>query len=311
MTLKPDPSKASSPQSVKVWVDSSEGWNGRTQSVRNRIRHPVDRLCTRVTLLKLFALRYWRRLWLVWLIGWLLGLFTALLPILFSQISSQIERANSRAFHEPIAQLEYQMAQWLDPTQPADVPNAVSGLTQFPLWSHAATLAAQYGHLPYDPANADQLVPTSSQQLPSVYSGEYLRPDAGVALKRMIDAARTDGVWLVLVSGFRDLSTQGALFQSRSQQYGSEEAAAKSVAPPGYSEHHTGYAVDLTDGSGQDFRSFAETKAFQWMMIHAHEFEFELSFPQNNPQGVDYEPWHWRFVGSDEAAQTFAAAKRG
>ncbi len=127
----------------------------------------------------------------------------------------------------------------------------------------------------------------------------------------MIDAARADGVWLVLVSGFRDLYTQGALFQGRSQQYGSEEVAAKSVAPPGYSEHHTGYAVDLTDGSGQDFRDFSETKAFQWMMIHAHEFGFELSFPQNNSQGVDYEPWHWRFIGSADAAQTFVAAKRG
>lgn len=311
MTLKPDPSKTSSPQSVKVWVDSAEGWIGRIQAIRQRMRHRVDRLHTRVTPLKLFALRHGRRLWLVWLVGWLLGLLTALFPFLISRISSQLATVSSGGMQESIAQVEYQVAQWLDPTHPSDVPNAVSGLTQVQLWSHAATLASLYGHLPYDPANAEQLVLFSGQDIPSVYSGEYLRQETGLALKQMIDAARADGVWLVLVSGFRDLSTQGALFQGRSQQYGSEEVAAKSVAPPGYSEHHTGYAVDLTDGSGQDFRDFSETKAFQWMMIHAHEFGFELSFPQNNSQGVDYEPWHWRFIGSADAAQTFVAAKRG
>jgi zinc D-Ala-D-Ala carboxypeptidase len=89
---------------------------------------------------------------------------------------------------------------------------------------------------------------------------------------------------------------------------GSAAAAAKSVAPPGYSEHHTGYAVDLADAN-QDFLDFGNSPAFRWMRLHAHEFGFELSFPHNNRQGVDYEPWHWRFVGSPQAAKTFELAE--
>jgi D-alanyl-D-alanine carboxypeptidase len=93
---------------------------------------------------------------------------------------------------------------------------------------------------------------------------------------------------------------------------GSPEEAAKSVAPPGYSEHHTGYAVDLVDGyvPNADINgNFAETKAFQWLTQRAKEFGYELSFPENNLQSVKYEPWHWRFVASSKAAEIFRDAR--
>jgi zinc D-Ala-D-Ala carboxypeptidase len=127
-----------------------------------------------------------------------------------------------------------------------------------------------------------------------------------------MDAARRDGVWLVPVSGFRDFARQEMLFQIQIEQTGSPEAAARSVAPAGYSEHHTGYAVDLADGLARAMDlslAFGNTPAFEWLARHANGFGFELSFPENNPQGVTYEPWHWRFVGSSTATQTFTQSR--
>jgi zinc D-Ala-D-Ala carboxypeptidase len=84
-------------------------------------------------------------------------------------------------------------------------------------------------------------------------------------------------------------------------------------APPGYSEHHTGYAVDIGDGSlpATDLEvSFETTPAFKWLQKKAAHYNFELSFPKNNPQGVSYEPWHWRFVGDRNSLETFYKDRR-
>ena len=152
----------------------------------------------------------------------------------------------------------------------------------------------------------------------SYATGEYQRfeslaPEAGKALMKMIYAAREEGIWIVPVSGFRTIDFQEKLFQRQIQRQGSPEAAAKLTAPPGYSEHHTGFAVDLTDGNSsykEDITlAFANTPAFKWLTRRAGEFGFELSFPENNPQGVSYEPWHWRFIGSPHADETFANAR--
>jgi len=88
---------------------------------------------------------------------------------------------------------------------------------------------------------------------------------------------------------------------------------AQVSAPPGFSEHSTGYAVDLGDGRAPATNlspSFDETAAFRWLQAHANRFHFHLSFPQTNRQGVSYEPWHWRFEGSADALKTFEAAQR-
>jgi LAS superfamily LD-carboxypeptidase LdcB len=169
----------------------------------------------------------------------------------------------------------------------------------------------RFGHLLYAEADADRLMVVGSYSQDLEQRFERLLPDAGLALMRMIDAARMHGVWIVPVSGFRDAGRQEMLFKLQIQRQGSASAAAKSVAPPGFSEHHTGYAVDLADGlaRARDVTlRFGETDAFKWLMQNAHDFGFELSFPENNSQGVEYEPWHWRYVGSPDAARTFAEA---
>jgi D-alanyl-D-alanine carboxypeptidase len=79
-------------------------------------------------------------------------------------------------------------------------------------------------------------------------------------------------------------------------------------APPGYSEHHTGYAIDIGDGSAPSSNlspDFEKTAAYRWLEQNGAQFGFELSFPPNNPQGVSYEPWHWRFVGDIDSLAIF------
>jgi D-alanyl-D-alanine carboxypeptidase len=135
-----------------------------------------------------------------------------------------------------------------------------------------------------------------------------LRADAAAALLDLMAQARTAGVAVVPISGFRTVAYQESLFQKAVAKYGSEAAAVGWVGRPGRSEHHTGLVVDLGEAESPacDVEpAFEKTRAFQWLQNHAARFGFELSYPQNNPRGVHYEPWHWRFIGTLEARQIF------
>ncbi len=176
-----------------------------------------------------------------------------------------------------------------------------------------------YGHLSYPEAPAESLVAVCTG------SSALLHKDVVQPLRVMIEAARADGVDLRAISCFRSIRKQQYLFcrhvcdansticggscQGRKQ---TEAVRALVSAPPGHSEHATGYTIDFTDGRERkcDVETcFAETKAGQWMVKNATAFGFELSFPENNKQGVSYEPWHWRFVGTPEAMALFARAR--
>jgi D-alanyl-D-alanine carboxypeptidase len=169
------------------------------------------------------------------------------------------------------------------------------------------------GHFLYPQGDTDRMVIISSYGARQYQRFEYLHPEAAEALMNMIYTARDEGVWLVPVSGFRTLEEQQFLFERQIQKRGTKENAAKVSAPPGHSEHHTGFAIDLTDGNfpKKDLTiDFENTPAYQWLINHAQEFGFELSFPRNNLQGVSYEPWHWRYIGSPEAIAVFAQARK-
>jgi zinc D-Ala-D-Ala carboxypeptidase len=135
-----------------------------------------------------------------------------------------------------------------------------------------------------------------------------LHAEAAAALVNLMKQARADGVAIIPISGFRSTEYQEMLFRKAVAKYGSEDAAVQWVARPGHSEHHTGLAIDLGDEgnpAGDVEPPFEETPAFHWLQTNAAQFGFELSFPRNNPRGVNYEPWHWRFVGTPEAKQVF------
>jgi len=135
-----------------------------------------------------------------------------------------------------------------------------------------------------------------------------LRAEAAEALLGLMTQARAVGVAIIPISGFRPVAYQESLFRKAVAKYGSEDAAVRWVARPGHSEHHTGLAIDVGDDENPacDVEPpFEETQAFHWLQENAAQFGFELSFPRNNPRGVNYEPWHWRFVGTPEAKQIF------
>lgn len=135
-----------------------------------------------------------------------------------------------------------------------------------------------------------------------------LRADAANAWNVLVAEASITGVKLIPISGFRSIAYQEILFQSAVVKHGSEEAAARWVARPGFSEHHTGLALDVGDEDHPAYdveMPFEETRAFEWLKDNAGRFGFELSFPRGNLSGISYEPWHWRYVGSAEAKQIF------
>jgi D-alanyl-D-alanine carboxypeptidase len=164
------------------------------------------------------------------------------------------------------------------------------------------------GHLPYTQASTKNLASLTSD-------GKIrLRPAAAKSFLRMQAAAKKQGVSLVPLSGFRTVKEQEHLFFGVKAERNQETRKRAEVsAPPGYSEHHTGYAIDIGDGqtpATNVSRSFEKTKAFQWLKKHAATYSFELSFPPNNPQGVNYEPWHWRYVGDTDSLKTFYQAQQ-
>ncbi|MEG4227736.1 M15 family metallopeptidase [Microcoleus sp. N9_B2] len=176
----------------------------------------------------------------------------------------------------------------------------------------AISQESKYGHFPYAEADSSRLMVIASYAQQEYQRLEQLDREAALALMKMIYAARDEGVWIIAVSGFRNIANQELLFKSQIEKRGSPEEAAKLSAPPGHSEHHTGYAIDLAEGlyPKKDITyEFENTSAYKWLTIHAKEFGFEMSFPANNAQRVSYEPWHWRFMGSPAAAEVFARSR--
>lgn len=167
--------------------------------------------------------------------------------------------------------------------------------------------AALLGHLAYSEAPAAELEPVPPDGSIS------LRRAAAKQFQEMVDAAADDGVVLVPLSGFRSVKEQNSLFfEVKAERGEGTTKRAEVSAPPGYSEHHTGYAVDIGDGDhpGSDLQfDFEDTEAFEWLKENAAYYSFELSFPKNNPMGVSYEPWHWRFVGDRQSLETFYQAR--
>lgn len=122
---------------------------------------------------------------------------------------------------------------------------------------------------------------------------------AAAALKRMFAAAAQDGVKLETVSGFRSIAYQTHLVRLKLKRGMSITQALKINAVPGYSQHQTGCAMDIsTPGYPAADTVFDKSKAFTWLTQHAAQFGFHLSFPPGNPQGYEYEPWHWRYIAS-------------
>jgi D-alanyl-D-alanine carboxypeptidase len=189
----------------------------------------------------------------------------------------------------------------LTPLRQRLLPPPVAGLAARP-----SADGRLLGHFPYAEAPASSL----SQIAP----GLALRREAAEALEAMQRAAAADGVELRVLSAYRPTALQKSLFfDVKADRNQDARTRARVSAPPGFSEHSTGYAVDLGDARlpATDLSpQFEQTPAFRWLAANANRYHFTLSFPRGNRQGVSYEPWHWRYEGSTEALRLFEPAQR-
>lgn len=140
-----------------------------------------------------------------------------------------------------------------------------------------------------------------------------LQTEAAEAFLSMQAAAAKDGVDVRMQSGYRSVSYQKKLYNDKTQYYrnkGLSEAAAREKAaaivnPPGCSEHNCGLAADLNSPEHTTLDTgFADTAAFRWLCENAEQYGFILRYPKEaeSVTGITYEPWHWRYVGPENAA---------
>lgn len=169
-----------------------------------------------------------------------------------------------------------------------------------------ARLVLVNANLPYT-AEPAPLLDTADEA-----TGQQLEAEAAMQYRSMAAAAQADGVSLTLVAGYQDADTRQAAYEARVQTYRdkrkSEEEAARLAATiqpaANANEHGTGYAADIlsADNPQQDTR-FAETRAYEWLTAYAAEYGFILRYPQDRQAatGIVFEPWHWRYVGVENA----------
>ncbi|NDC82306.1 D-alanyl-D-alanine carboxypeptidase family protein [bacterium] len=163
-------------------------------------------------------------------------------------------------------------------------------------------------HLRYEVCPTDSLIRIPEDLCRD--HGEFMcHIEAILPLRHLIQLAETDGVDIVVISAFRSFEYQQTLFEDAERRYGPGRGSTW-VAPPGHSEHHTGFCFDLADRhcpECDDEPGFENTPAAKWLLNNANMHGFELSFPPQNWQGVGYEPWHWRYVESPLSTQIFSS----
>ena len=123
---------------------------------------------------------------------------------------------------------------------------------------------------------------------------QRLTPGTARQWADMQAAAKADGVLLLIVSGFRSIDYQARLIRKKINAGQVVSEILEVNAAPGYSEHHTGRAIDIASpGSRPLTEEFEDSDAFRWLQDHAASFGFSMSYPRDNPGGFVYEPWHW------------------
>lgn len=126
---------------------------------------------------------------------------------------------------------------------------------------------------------------------------QRLTPDAAVKWQQMLLAAANEGIRIFIVSGFRSFDYQADLIRKKLAAGQNIDEILRVNAAPGFSQHHSGVAVDIaTPGSRPLTEEFEASEAFNWLADHAAEFGFSMTYPRNNIWGFVYEPWHWAVI---------------
>ena len=168
--------------------------------------------------------------------------------------------------------------------------------------------------------NRDYMLPQDyapPEGLAEAAAGTGVNLDARVApyYQQMYTAAKADGITLTPLSGHRRISTQKRNFENKIQYYMSQgndkvkatQKAAEVILPPGTSEHNAGLSMDIISLDV----SFENTEAFHWLQAHAEDYGFILRYPKGKEDftKITYEPWHWRYVGKENAQKINQSGK--
>jgi zinc D-Ala-D-Ala carboxypeptidase len=166
--------------------------------------------------------------------------------------------------------------------------------------------------LPPDYVPADLVVPSTPLRLSSSASEMHLRQDAASALKMMFSAAESQGLKLMLASGYRSYSDQISVYSNYVAQSGAAQADTFS-ARAGHSEHQTGLAADIEPLSRacEVEQCFEDTPEGVWLAANSYKYGFVIRYQKDaqNLTGYEYEPWHVRYVGNDLALQLWQSGQ--
>lgn len=146
------------------------------------------------------------------------------------------------------------------------------------------------------------LIVNNSFSLPESYGIGAIQKDAYAEFNNLLTDARADGVHFSLLSGYRSYRTQKEIYDDYVSKHG-KEAADKAVSRPGYSEHQTGYALDLNNAE----ESFGNTNEGKWLAANCAKYGFIIRYPKGKESvtGRQYQPWHIRYVGPELAKKLY------
>lgn len=169
---------------------------------------------------------------------------------------------------------------------------------------HAGAAKVGIKHYKFQEASQHELVELPSRYRAGGGQNRYVHKEALASLTQMIDDAKKDGVTLTVGSAFRSVAYQRGL---KGGKPNAGAAAWRSSAPAGYSEHHTGFAVDFNPINS----SFGNTAAYRWLKANGAKYNWYQTFTAeySRASGVIEEAWHWKYQGSDTALRYTANAK--
>lgn len=142
----------------------------------------------------------------------------------------------------------------------------------------------------------------------TAYGDVQMKQEAAEAIANMFSAANADGVYPVVTTAYRSEEFQTELYNGYVERDG-QEAADTYSSRPGYSDHQTGLAADIScEANGYNLnQEFENTAEGQWLAQHAHEYGFVMRYPNGKEEvtGYTYEPWHFRYIGVEEATNLY------
>jgi len=157
-------------------------------------------------------------------------------------------------------------------------------------------------HLELNKLSLHQQPPLESLEVVDIdFEGKpfILLSSAAQGWRQMRDAAHRDSIYFMPFSGFRSYLHQKNLIDRHLKNGRIIEEILTHIAIPGFSEHHSGRAIDIhAKGKAVLEEEFEVTEEFKWLSENASQFKFRLSYPRSNSYGIIYEPWHWFYTGS-------------